>query len=66
MKRRGRTLIRRVIEKPRKREGTFVLEADIQRSEELRPDRLGPGEDDVQEWVLPDGAVRPSRTLDSF
>jgi hypothetical protein len=63
MKRRGRILIRRVIEKPRKREGTFVIEADIQRSEELRPDRLGPTEDDVVDPVLPNGAVRPSRTL---
>jgi hypothetical protein len=63
MKRRGRILIRRVIEKPRKREGTFVIEADIQRSEELRPDRLGPTEEDIVDPVLPNGGVRPSRTL---
>lgn len=61
MKRRGRMLIRRVIEKPRKREGTFVVEAAIERSEELRPDRLGPDEDDIQDPALPNGAARPER-----
>jgi len=43
---------------------TFVMEAEWLRSEELRPDRLGPSQDDVEDpervrierW-------RPSRTL---
>lgn len=60
MKRRGRMLIRRVVEKPRKRE-TFVVEASIERSEELRPDRLGPGENDIQDPAPPNGAARPER-----
>lgn len=62
MKRRARVLIRRVIEKPRKREGSFVVEASIERSEELRPDRLGPTEDDIQDPALPAGGVRPARS----
>jgi hypothetical protein len=48
------------------RRGSFVVEADIRRSEELRADRLGPDEDDVVEdkpIVDPD---RPLRSLGSF
>lgn len=60
MKKRIRILTRRVIEKPRKREGSFVVEASIERSEELRVDRLGPEEDDVQ--IIP--SDRPVQTLD--
>lgn len=44
--------------------GTFVMEAEWLRSEELRPDRLGPSQDDV---VNPERVKlerwRPSRTL---
>jgi hypothetical protein len=48
-------------EQPR---GTFVMQTEWVRSEELRPDRLGPAEDDVEDpervrierW-------RPSRSL---
>jgi hypothetical protein len=44
--------------------GTYVMEAAWERSEELRPDRLGPSQDDVEDpervqverW-------RPSRSL---
>lgn len=42
---------------PRK---TFVVDAAWQRAEELREERLGPGEDDVPK---PDDEDRPSRTL---
>ena len=42
---------------------SFTIEAHIERSEELRPDRLGPTEDDIQDPALPNGAVRPSKTL---
>jgi hypothetical protein len=40
--------------------GTFVLDATWDRTEELRPDRLGPTQEDVQ--PLQD-LERPSRTL---
>lgn len=44
--------------------GTYVMDIEWERSEELRPDRLGPSEDDVEDpervriekW-------RPNRTL---
>lgn len=36
-------------EQPPERRGTFVMEADWLRSEELRPDRLGPTDDDVRD-----------------
>jgi hypothetical protein len=46
-------------------QGTFVMDIEWERSEELRPDRLGPSQDDVEDpekvrverW-------RPRRTLD--
>jgi hypothetical protein len=43
---------------------TFVMEAEWLRSEELRPDRLGPSQDDVEnpERVRVE-RWRPSRTL---
>lgn len=63
MKRRIRVLVRREIQKPR-REGTFVVEAEIHRSEELRPDRLGPEEVDLVDYSLPLGEERPVKTLD--
>lgn len=59
--RRIRVLIRREVA-PRKRQGTFVVEASIERSEELRVDRLGPGVDDI-DTSLPDGEERPRKTL---
>ena len=40
--------------------GTFVIPANWDRTEELRPDRLGPTEDDVQPLHDPE---RPVRTL---
>lgn len=44
--------------------GTFVMDAQWSRTEELRPDRLGPSHDDVQgsEKVRAD-PWRPARTL---
>lgn len=41
--------------------GSFVLEADWERAEELRQDRLGPTDKDV---TLPDDPERPGATLD--
>lgn len=46
--------------------GSFVVEASIERSEEMRVDRLGPTQDDVQIESLPTGEERPTRTLGSF
>jgi hypothetical protein len=45
--------------------GTFVMEAEWERSEELRTDRLGPSQDDVEnpERVRVE-RWRPRRTLD--
>lgn len=45
------------------RRGSFIVEATIERSEELRVDRLGPTEDDVKDESIPLGEERPSRTL---
>jgi hypothetical protein len=46
---------------------TFVVDAEIERSEELRVDRLGPTEDDLAdddpEWTPPPDAWRPESTL---
>jgi hypothetical protein len=49
--------------------GTFVMDAEWERAEELRPDRLGPGEDDLDDeepvvnlYSLND-PERPVRTL---
>jgi hypothetical protein len=39
-----------------------VVEAEWERSEELRPDRLGPGPDDIED-PIPVDPFRPSRTL---
>lgn len=44
--------------------GTFVMDSEIRRVEELRPDRLGPDPDDV--GVMPRDLGRPSRTLGPF
>lgn len=41
---------------------TFVMDAQWSRTEELRPDRLGPGEDDLTDVVRVD-PWRPKRTL---
>jgi len=41
--------------------GSFVLEANWERAEELRMDRLGPTEEDVK---MPDDSERPAATLD--
>ena len=60
------SLIRRIFRKRKESEtpGTFVMDIDWERSEELRVDRLGPAPEDVpdpervqvERW-------RPSRTL---
>lgn len=46
---------------------TVVVQADIERTEELRVDRLGPDEDDLdkdeREPFVPDDPWRPSTTL---
>lgn len=60
-----------VPEQPRR---SFVSEPEWHRVEELRPDRLGPGEDDLRaddpEWTPPEGLTRdpwaPRRTLGSI
>lgn len=44
------------------RPGSFVMEAEWHRAEELRPDRLGPGQDDVPN-PEPVDKWRPVRTL---
>lgn len=48
---------------PIERAGSFVADVEWKRSEELRPDRLGPSQDDVtdSEWVR--DPWRPGRTL---
>lgn len=47
----------------RERHGTFVVDADLNRSEELRVDRLGPGEEDLEDPLPVGDPWRPSRTL---
>lgn len=42
--------------------GTFVADVHWERTEELRVDRLGPGEDDIPEEARQD-PWRPMRTL---
>ena len=41
---------------------TYVMQAEWRRTEELRPDRLGPGENDLTDEVRVD-PWRPQRTL---
>lgn len=47
------------------RRETFMVEAEIVRSEELRVDRLGPTEEDVIPDLVHGSAIRPSRSLDA-
>lgn len=47
---------------PVKRTQAFVVEAEILRSEELRPDRLGPSPDDVP-LTIPELEIRPSKNF---
>ena len=49
-----------VNEKP---QGTFVMDSKWERSEELRPDRLGPGQDDVPDPEPVRDPWRPTRSL---
>ncbi len=46
---------------------TFVMEAQMERAEELRVDRLGPSEDDLvgerEPFVPPNDPWRPATTL---
>lgn len=64
-KRRIRVLVVRQRGPIRRREpGSFVVEAEMIRSEELRPDRLGPEEVDLVDYSLPLGEERPAKTLD--
>lgn len=50
-----------------KRRRSFVVDAEIERGEERREDRLGPTEDDLwksdPEWKPPPDQWAPSRTL---
>lgn len=56
-----RWTFRRKEDQPR---GTFVMDTEWMRSEELRPDRLGPAQDDVQDPIrVRAERWRPSRTL---
>lgn len=48
---------------PIERAGTYVGEIEWHRSEELRPDRLGPTQDDVQDPEPVRDPWRPQRTL---
>ena len=43
--------------------GSYVMEAEWERSEELRPDRLGPSEFDVVDPEMYQVPDRPVRTL---
>jgi hypothetical protein len=46
-----------------KQRATFVIDADIERSEELRPDRLGPTQDDVENPEIIRPGWAPVKTL---
>jgi hypothetical protein len=48
---------------PIERAGSYVADVEWQRSEELRPDRLGPSQDDVIDPEPVRDPWRPSRTL---
>lgn len=48
---------------PIERSGTYVAEIEWERSEELRPDRLGPTQDDVTDPEVVRDPWRPSRSL---
>jgi hypothetical protein len=48
---------------PIEQAGSFVAEVEWQRNEELRPDRLGPSQDDVPDPEPVRDPWRPSRTL---
>ena len=61
-RRRMRILVIRDVA-PRPRQGTFVVEATIERSEELRPERLGPAPNDVEDPEIVRPLWAPSRTL---
>lgn len=54
---------RMVREKVIPRPGSFVAEVQWERCEELRPDRLGPSQDDVTDPEPVRDPWRPSRTL---
>jgi hypothetical protein len=49
---------------------TFVSPVTWERNEELRPERLGPGVDDLElrdvKWEPPNDPWRPKRTLGPF
>jgi hypothetical protein len=50
-------------QKPVGGSGTYVMDVEWHRSEELRPDRLGPSQEDVPDPVQVRDPWRPSRTL---
>lgn len=54
-----RLFTKRPEEKPR----SYVADIEWKRVEELRPDRLGPGADDVEEPEVVRDPFRPLRTL---
>lgn len=45
---------------------TFVADIEWQRTEELRPERMGPSADDVENLIPYVDPWRPSRTLGPF
>lgn len=62
-KRRIITRLGGVVPEPKQ---SFVMEANMERAEELRVDRLGPSEDDLdgeREPFVPDDPWRPATTL---
>lgn len=54
-----RSLLRKPADQPR----SYVADVVWERAEELRPDRLGPGPDDVEEPEVVRDPFRPLRTL---
>lgn len=61
-----RRLLGRTLVPGQDRPGSFSLEAHIERTEELRVDRLGPTEEQIAEetaWEPPPDPWRPKRTL---
>lgn len=54
---------RRFTRKPEEKSGTYVADIEWKRVEELRPDRLGPSQDDVPDPEVVRDPFRPLRTL---
>jgi hypothetical protein len=54
---------RRKVRDPRLRPGSFVVDAEFHRTEELRPEMLGPTQEDVPHPERVEDPWRPARTL---